>query len=66
MAHDEVLIPTRYNVYMQDLSSDYLRLELLGYVNTITEARTMVHAFRESFEKLNILDSIVFFQHESI
>ncbi len=61
--NEEILVPKRYNVYMQDLSSDYLELKLLGYVRTISEARTMVIAFKESFEKLNMSNTTVFFQH---
>jgi hypothetical protein len=60
---NEVLIPHKYNVYMQDLETEHLELKLLGFVRTIGEARTMVSAFRESFAREG-KNATVFFQHE--
>lgn len=62
MDKEEVLIPHRYNVYMQDLGKDHIELKLLGFVKTINEARAMVAIFREALSKENKSATIVF-QH---
>lgn len=65
MANKEILIPHRYNVYMQDLEKGHLELQLLGFVSTIDEAKTMVSIFREAFAKEN-KQATVFFQHAEV
>lgn len=57
----DLLIPKRYNVIMQDLSSGYLDLVPLGYVNNLSEAITMVKIFREALQKQG-KNATVFFQ----
>jgi hypothetical protein len=65
MNKKEILIPHRYNVYMQDLEKGHLELELLGFVKTINEAKTMVSVFREVLSKEN-KSATVFLQHVEI
>lgn len=62
--NSEILVPEKYNIYMQDLSKQYLELKLLGYVNSLSEARGMVRVFRETFTNLNMNNATVFFEHE--
>lgn len=47
---------------MQDLEKGHLELQLLGFVKTINEAKTMVSMFREVFAKSG-KSATVFFQH---
>lgn len=44
---NNVAIPTRYDIFLQDLTSPYIDLTYLGYVRTIEEAKAMCKAFRE-------------------
>ena len=50
---------------MQDLEKGHLELQLLGFVSTIDEAKTMVSIFREAFAKEN-KQATVFFQHAEV
>lgn len=61
MAKQEILIPQKYNIYMQDLGKEYLEIKYLGFVNTIGEARGMIKVFRETFLREG-LNATVFFQ----
>lgn len=45
-------IPTRYEIYLQDLSKPYIDLTPVGYVHTIEEARTMCKALREADKEM--------------
>ena len=45
---NELAIPTRYDIYMQDLTSPYINLVFMGYVRTIGEAITMCKALKEA------------------
>ncbi len=59
---NQLFIPHRFEIIMQNLEKNYLELETLGYVNTIEQARTMVTIFREAFAKEN-KKATVFFKH---
>ena len=50
MESKEVLIPTKYELFMQDLSNDYLELKYLGYVRTFSEAKNMCKIFRDTLK----------------
>ena len=42
------VIPLGYEIYLQDLSKPYIKLEKLGYAKTITEAQNCVRLLREA------------------
>ena len=46
----QIAIPLYYEIYQQDLISDYIDLKLLGTARTIEEARTCCQLFREAIE----------------
>ena len=46
----QMAIPLYYEIYQQDLKSDYIDLQLLGIARTIEEARTCCLLFREAIE----------------
>lgn len=48
--NNQVAVPLYYEIYKQDLLHDYIDLELLGTVKTISEARTCCQLFREAIE----------------
>lgn len=52
----QVAIPLYYEIYMQDLISDYIDLTLLGTARTIEEARTCCQLFREAIETSHARD----------
>ena len=43
-----VAIPTRYAIFLQDLSKDYQDLTFLGHADTIAQARTCCKLLKES------------------
>ena len=45
---NNLAIPKRYNIYLQDLTKDYIKLVFMGFVNSISEARTMCKALKEA------------------
>lgn len=47
MNDHDLAIPTRYDIFLQDLTTPYINLTFLGYVKTIDEAKAMCKAFRE-------------------
>ena len=53
---NEVAIPLYYEIYQQDLISDYIDLKLLGTVRTIEEARACCKLFREAIETAHARD----------
>jgi len=59
---NEILKPTCYEIYSQDLSKKYLELQFLGYVRDIESAKTMCKCFREIFTQNN-KPMTVFFRH---
>lgn len=65
MNQSGVLVPTRYNIFLQKLDKDHIELEFLGFVNTISEARTMVKIFREVIFEQS-LNATVVFEHAKI
>ena len=46
----QIAVPLYYEIYQQDLISDYIDLKLLGTARTIEEARTCCNLFREAIE----------------
>ena len=52
----QVAIPLYYEIYLQDLVSEYINLELLGTARTIGEARTCCKLFREAIETAHARD----------
>lgn len=50
---NNVAIPIRYDIYLQDLSHDYQDLTLLGHSNTIKEARICCKLFKEALLTAN-------------
>lgn len=44
---DNIAIPERYDIFMQDLSKPYIELKFMGYVRNIQEAVTMCKALKE-------------------
>ena len=44
---NQILVPKKYELYMQDLSKDFLELTFLGYVRTLSEAKNMCKVFKE-------------------
>lgn len=46
----QIAIPLYYEIYQQDLISDYIDLKLLGTARTIEEARMCCKLFREAME----------------
>jgi len=43
----DIAIPEKYEIYMQDLSKQYIDLKPMGFVKTIEEAQTMCKVFAE-------------------
>ena len=45
---NDLVIPSYYEIYKQDLTKPYLSLELAGRVNTIEEARSCCRMLQEA------------------
>ena len=56
MKENNVAIPLKYEIYLQDLSHDYQDLTLLGHARTIEEARTCCRLFKEALLTGNARD----------
>lgn len=52
----QVAIPLYYEIYQQDLISDYINLTFLGIARTIEEARMCCKLFREAIETAHARD----------
>lgn len=46
----QVAVPLYYEIYMQDLISEYIDLKPIGMARTIDEARMCCKLFREAIE----------------
>ena len=53
---EELAIPLYYEIYKQDLKSEFIDLELLGIARTIEEARCCCNLFRQAIETAHARD----------